>query len=216
MEEPEATMRSQQKSMALFSGFNVVKKMADTIQPDRYIDRQIVTVRQIDKARQIDRKIEGLNRRVWHYSVVSMLLKRWLIQFSLTGTYIDRQSQLDRQIQPGRQIERQKVSTEELFSGFNVVKKMADTIQPDRYIHRQIVSDSWVARQIASWIEKKMHRSSKEKLLSYKRSFFIQIFILKQNLRSCCSINVFFLMFSSKNKKIIIFSFAGKGTCGVN
>ena len=39
MEEPEATMRSQQKSMALFSGFNVVKKMADTIQPDRYIER---------------------------------------------------------------------------------------------------------------------------------------------------------------------------------
>ena len=35
MEEPEASMRSQQKSMALFSGFNMVTKMSETIQPDR-------------------------------------------------------------------------------------------------------------------------------------------------------------------------------------
>ena len=35
MEEPEASQRSQQNRMALFSGFNVVKKMADTIQPDK-------------------------------------------------------------------------------------------------------------------------------------------------------------------------------------
>ena len=35
MEEPETTQRTEQNRQALFSGFNIVKKMTGAIKPDK-------------------------------------------------------------------------------------------------------------------------------------------------------------------------------------
>ena len=74
--------------MALFSGFDVIKKMVDAIQLDRYIGRQLKLVRHGQAAGQIDRKI----------------------------------------------LRTDKQNSIEQYICFNIDKKKANTIQPDRYV----------------------------------------------------------------------------------